>query len=614
MTTSCSYDTTSLFSLRPQAIPSQLIRCASAEQLNLWVPTAQHNSSGHTQPFPFDHYINGIGSIVTTSDHINEIFADNMSWETPTEDPWGVNKAQPEPSSVEQNMAPAITDAAETVAADEPTGGTTEETPANSADAAPSAQSEVHKSSLADLANGDRNAITAHLAQGLGPHKLLSRFASASQKSDAEPTGAASVTNGQAPNTEMSEPDGAASIVDDSTSVASTNAVATKNENTQTAPDTDASKLFKATPASSVTDGDKSVVQSPNLSPRSVRKPGPHHRLKALTLAQNVPLPQSPAPVARSSTSDEGPATPVASAIELKPVIIQDTPPAPPVTIDDGNESDTSCVIITESPHSLSNKEKNLDPKAEAWVPDDANGPLPPSRPESPVGVAYDSEAVYINECCPVPSSWSVPMVIGSFAPGDLFDGPTIGGIHKTVLAHYSHYFATAFASQTSTKEENIDHVMNDPSFTVFRQWIFGRNELYAKSSNGVAQHDKNIDLKVLVQLWRFGARIQAPLFANTIANAIVAKAITANDIIDAADEIDALLQVISVNNTFRLLISHVVILRDIQPDEKWPKMLPLSALSCLEMGRKTILDIQLCSQTPCIYHLHSLGHSCMSE
>ncbi|KAG9718358.1 hypothetical protein KCU77_g22311, partial [Aureobasidium melanogenum] len=173
-------------------------------------------------------------------------------------------------------MAPTITDAAEAVAANEFTEGVAGVT---RADAAHSTTGEERKSSLADLANGDRDAVIAHLATHLGPHKLLSRFSSITQKSDAEPNGTASITDGHAPNTEVSEPDGAASVVDDSTSIASTNAVATKDESTQTAPDTDASKLFRATPASSVTDGDKSVVQSPDLSPRSVRKPGPHHRL-----------------------------------------------------------------------------------------------------------------------------------------------------------------------------------------------------------------------------------------------------------------------------------------------------------------------------------------------
>ncbi|KAG9529798.1 hypothetical protein KCU93_g3231, partial [Aureobasidium melanogenum] len=567
MTTSCSYDTTSLFSLRSQAIRPLLHRCDSAKQLNLWVPTAQQNERGHTQPFPFDHYIHGIGTIVTTPNHINEIFADMSSWDTPPH----------EPSSVEQNMAPE----AVAVAASEPTNGSTEGAPALT-DAALSTTGEVRKSSLADLANGDRDAVIAHLATHMGPHKLLSRFSSITQKSDAEPNGTASITNGHAPNTKVSEPDGAASVVDDSTSIASTNAVATKDESTQTAPDTDASKLFRATPASS-------VVQSPDLSPRSVRKPGPHHRLKALTLAQDIPLPQSPAPVAKSSTSDEGPATPVAPAIELEPVIIQDTPPAPPVTIDDGSESDTSCVIITEFPNSLS--DKNLDPKAEAWIPNDAVNPLPPSRPESPVSVTHNSETVYINECCPVPSEWSVPTEIGSFAELDLFDGPTIGGVHKTVLAHYSHFFATAFASQTLVKEEQFGHVVNSPSFTLFRKWIFGRR-IYATS------------LKVLVRLWRFAARIQAPLFANTIADVMVNKPTTADEIFDAADEIDAVLQMVSVNNTFRLLINQVVIFHGIQLDdaqyEKW---------------LKSHLWSNLTSQThPCIYHLHSLGRTCMSE
>ncbi|KAH0367371.1 hypothetical protein KCU65_g4697, partial [Aureobasidium melanogenum] len=520
---------------------------------------------------------------------------------SPSDDPWAVAETQPESSSVEQNMAPpAITDAVEAVAADERSGVVAEET---SADAALIPANEVRKSSLADLANGDRDAVVAHLAERrFGLHRLLPRFSSTSQESDApEPSGAVPTTNGIA-HTEVSEPDGAASVVDDSTSITSTNAVVTKDESTQTAPDTDASKLFRATPASSVTDGDMSVVHSPDLSPRTLRK-APHHKLKALTLAQDIPLPQSPAPIAKSSTSDEGPETPVASAMDLEPVIIQDTPPAPPVTMDDGSESDTSHVIITEFPNTLSNKEKNLDPKAEAWVPDDTVGLLPPSRPESPLSVGRDSEAFFINGCCPVPSEWSVPTKIGDFAKGILFDdGPMVGNVHKTVLAHYSHYFATAFASG---KEEHLDRVLKDPSFNAFRQWIFGRNELPVESSD---------DLKVLVQLWRFAARIQAPLFANTVVNAIVKKAVTADDIIDAGDEIDALLQMVNVNNTFRLLISHVIILRSIQPDEKWPKSLLLSVLNCWEMGKNTYDDIQRCSQTLCIYHLHSLGQTCMSE
>ncbi|KAH0146395.1 hypothetical protein KCU82_g14382, partial [Aureobasidium melanogenum] len=514
-------------------------------------------------------------------------------------------------------MAPTITDAAEAVAANEFTEGVAGVT---RADAAHSTTGEERKSSLADLANGDRDAVIAHLATHLGPHKLLSRFSSITQKSDAEPNGTASITDGHAPNTEVSEPDGAASVVDDSTSIASTNAVATKDESTQTAPDTDASKLFRATPASSVTDGDKSVVQSPDLSPRSVRKPGPHHRLKALTLAQDVPLPQSPAPIANSTTSDEGPATPVAPATELEPVIIHDTPPAPPVIIDDGNESDTSRVIITEFLNSLSDKEKNLDPKAEAWIPDDAVGPLPPSRSESPVNIIHKFEADYINECCPVPSEWSVPTQIGSLAEDHLFDfdSPTVGGVHKTALVHYSHYFAVAFTSQDPQKEVELKHVLEDPSFAVFRQWVF-RQKLYLKSPTGAIHQDMNIDLKRLVQLWRFGARIQAPLFGNIVANAMLKKFITSDDVVDAADDIDALLKVISVDNTFRRLISHMVILRGIQLGQarydEWPKTLIWSILNCLEMGRKTCPVIQLYSQThPCIYHLHSLGRTCMSE
>jgi hypothetical protein len=54
------------------------------------------------------------------------------------------------------------------------------------------------------------------------------------------------------------------------------------------------------------------------------------------------------------------------------------TPSGASVTIDHENESDTSCVVITESPNSLSGKEKNLEPKADAWVSDDVVEPLPP--------------------------------------------------------------------------------------------------------------------------------------------------------------------------------------------------------------------------------------------
>ncbi|KAH0402959.1 hypothetical protein KCU89_g2619, partial [Aureobasidium melanogenum] len=82
-------------------------------------------------------------------------------------------------------MAPALTDAAEAVAASEPTNGVTEGAPA---DATLATTSEVRKSSLADLANGDCDV----------------------------------------PSTEVSEPDSAASVIDDSTSFVSTNAVATK--------------------------------------------------------------------------------------------------------------------------------------------------------------------------------------------------------------------------------------------------------------------------------------------------------------------------------------------------------------------------------------------------
>lgn len=545
------------------------------------------------------------------------------SWETPAEDSWGATEAQPEPSAADDKIAPANT--AEVVAPDEPIGEVTGETTAvatSPAAASPTA-SEVRKSSLADLTNGDREAITAHLAQGLGPHKLLSRFTS--QKSDAE----LPVTNGHAAHTEMSEPDGAASVVDDSTSNVSISAGVTKDENFQTGPDTKTSRLFtdttKSTTSGSVANGIESLAQSPQLSPRSIRKPGPHHRLKALALAQDIPLPQSPAPIAKSSASDEGPTTPVASTIDLEPAIIQDSPSAPPNTVEDGNDSDVSSLAYeafkTELPNSLSvdSKAQNptLNPKATDY--------LPPSRSTSPFTLAKrfinDSEAESINNCCPVPSDWSkIPHIIGTLADGDLFDGPTIGGIHETVLRHYSQYFATAFDVGSDVVKEELDLVVKDPSFTVLRQWVYGHEgrNLYVKSADGVVSHDVDIDLKTLVQLWRFAARIQAPLFANIVADAIVAKAITASQVSAAAGEIDAVLKVIAVNNPMRLLLSHAVILSGIQIDqdhgETWPQSLLWSILHCLKMGRSTYAAVQMHSKTNlCMYHLHPLGKNCSS-
>jgi hypothetical protein len=531
------------------------------------------------------------------------------SWETPAEDSWNATEAQPELSAADDKVAPANT--AGVVAPDEPTGEVTGETTAGatSPTAASPTASEVRKSSLADLTNGDREAITAHLAQGLGPHKLLSRFTN--QKPDAEPT----ITNGHAAHTEMSEPDGAASVVDDSTSNVSISAGVTKDERSQTAPDLDNLNLLTGfTPSGSVIE---SAAQSPNLSPRSVRKPGPHHRLKALALAQDIPLPQSPAPIAKSSTSDEGPATPVASAIDLEPAVIQDSPSAPPNTVEDGNDSDVSSLAYeafkTEFPNSLSVDAKvqnlALNPKASDY--------LPPSRSTSPFALAKRVEAESINNCCPVPSDWSVPHHIGNFADGVLFGGPTIGDIHKTALRHYSQYFATAFAVSSDVVKEELDLVVKDPSFTVFRVWLYGR-KLYITSADGVISRDMNIDLKILVQLWRFAARIQAPLFANVVADAIIAKTITASQVSAAADEIDTVLKVVAVNNPIRLLLSHAVILSGIQIDqdqgETWPQSLLWSILNCLKMGRSTYAAVQMHSKTnPCMYHLHPLGKNCSS-
>jgi hypothetical protein len=583
---------------------------------------------GNTQPFPFAAYVDGIGTITTT--YINA----DMSWDTPAEGSWDATEVQPELSSVtEDKITPTIADA-DVVATGEPTGELTGETTLDAASpSAASPSSEVRKSSLADLTNGDRVAFT----QGFGPHKLLSRFTS--QKSDAQHTDVVTnghaehtdaVTNGHAAHTASSEPDGAASVVDDSTSNVSTSAVVIQNESFQTAPDIPASNLLTGTtPTGSVADGVESSAQSPHLSPRSVRKLGPHHRLKALALAQDVPLLQSPAPVAKSSTSDEGPKTPITSTIDIEPAIIQDSPSAPPNTVEDGNESDVSSLAYeafkTELPDSLSDKEVDLEFNAQnPTLNPEAVDYLPPSRSASSTAQAkhtvYDSEVECINDCCPVPRHWSVPnKVIETFAEGHLFDSPMLGGIPERVLMYYSNFFTTAFRDDSNEKKEELDHVINNPSFTLFRRWIYGRK--LVKSMDDTVSHDKNIydkniDLKTLVQLWRFGARIQAPLFANTVANAIVTKTITADDVADAADDIDAVLKMVSVNNTFRLLICHAVILSGIQLNqghgETWPQSLLLSILGCLDMGKCTSAAIQMQSKIrPCMYHLHPLGDVC---
>jgi hypothetical protein len=599
MITSCSYDFRSLFSLRSQAIPP--LHYSFAVELNIWLPSAQRNARGKSQPFPFNDYINGIGII--TTEYISDDSSTDMSWDAPAEEgSWGATEVQPElsPVAVEDNSTPAI---AEFVATDEPAGELT-------AAASPTA-SEVRKSSLADLTNGDRDAINSHLASGLGPHKLLSRF---TQKSDAELT----VANGLAVHTDASEPDGAASVVDESIS---NSAEVNKDEGIQTAPDIPSSNLMTGTtPTESVADGAESSTQSPHLSPRSVRKPGPHHRLKAL--AQDIPLPQSPAPIAKSATSNEGPETFIVSTIKFEPVILQNSPPATPAA-NDGNESDVSSLAYeafkTELPDSLHDKDKDLDSKARNPVLNpEAVDYLPTSRSASPAGMpknaVIDSESISINDCCPLPGAWSVANVVEHFAPDDIFDSPMLGNISEKVLTHYSNYFATALRDGSDEKKEELVHVIKDPSFAVFRLWVYGRE--LGKSTNGAASPNKHTDPKTLVQLLRFAGHIQAPLFANVVADAIIAKTLTTDDISNAADEIDAILKMVSVNHTFRLVICHAVILSGIQLDqgngETWPQSLLLSILACLKMGRNNYPAIEMRSKTdPCMYHLHTLGRKC---
>jgi hypothetical protein len=189
-----------------------------------------------------------------------------------------------------------------------------------------------------------------------------------------------------------------------------------------------------------------------------------------------------------------------------------------------------------------------------------------------------------------------------------------LGNISEKVLTHYSNYFATALRDGSDEKKEDLVHIIKNPSFAVFRLWVYGRE--LGKSTNGAASPNKHTDLKTLVQLLRFAGRIQAPLFANVVADAIIAKTLTTNDISNAADEIDAILKMVSVNHTFRLVICHAVILSGIQLDqdngETWPQSLLLSILACLKMGRNTYPAIEMKSKTdPCMYHLHTLGRKC---
>jgi hypothetical protein len=604
MTTSCSYDIKSLFSLRSQAtLP---FHYAATEELNIWQSTAQRNARGQTQPFPLANYINGIGTVTTK--YLNVIPAD-MSWTAPAEVSGDVAKLQSEPSSVAEDKS--LSTSAQVLAPDEPSG---ESSGITAAATSPTA-SDVRESSLADLANGDRVAINAHLAQGLGPHKLLSRFAS--QKSNAKHTHTEFVRSGHAALNDTSKPDGTASIVDDSISKSAV-IIETETFRTvlgpQTAPDIPASNLLTGTTSTeSIADSAESLTQSPHSSPRLVRSAGPHDRLEAL--GQVVPLPQSSAAATKPSTSDEGPATSSASTIGVEPAVTQDSLPGTPAT-ENSDETDILTVaheaLKADLSNSLSDKDRHciLNPKAIEY--------LPTSRSISSASMdnnaVIDSESICINDCCPVPGDWCVPNIVGTFAKGRVFEGPMLGDIPEKVLVYYSNFFATAFRSDSDEKKKELDRVVKDPSFDLFHIWVHGRD--LVKHIDGADLYDKDIDLKTLVQLWRFAAHIQAPVFANVIADAIMAKTITANDISDAGDEIDTILKVLSVNHTFRLIICHAIILSGVQLDqdngESWPQSLLWSILACLNMGRYTYYTIQEDSKTnPCIYHLHPSGSHC---
>ncbi|KAI5244799.1 hypothetical protein E4T42_07033 [Aureobasidium subglaciale] len=589
------YNSACLHSLRAQATHPQSIHFA--ERLNLWQPTAQRNQRGKTQPFPFDAYIHGIGHITTTSEHINQIFDSqpDMSWDAPVEAAWGASPDAVQTSTQQVNAVSTVGDTTTHAGADASVQN--EESPPTKM-----------RTSLADLTNGDVNVMTAHLAQGLGPHSFLERFASSNA---ATPVGIAQPKRKPGPHHRLQ------ALAED-----------------VPLPESPAPTLAKSTASTSDSFTSKSPASVTKL-PESSARVGKS--------------PESPTGIATSqcsvdhaySESDGGPETPVAIApLDPEPSILKDSPSAHIATVEDDTESDTASAIIKvehgadTSPkpkllNTISEQErKNLDPKASEWIPEVPEATevnyLPPSCPDSPVTVeaalpaaeveisASCREAELINDCCPVPEGWGVTTVVGKFAEGELFDGLLEGGVHKKVLCYYSHYFATMLSSESDSNKVEVAHITNDPAFTVFRYWIFCRS-ICAKDEVGIPHFDHGIGLKTLVKLWRFGAHIQAPSFTNTIADAIIAKNITANELFTAAAEIDSVLMLVDAENKFRLLISHAVILSEIQFDfesyDKWPKSLVCSILVSLNRGG-TQSDSK---DHPCVYHLHPPGRTCKS-
>ncbi|KAI5268723.1 hypothetical protein E4T47_07648 [Aureobasidium subglaciale] len=626
MLSAVSYDTVSLYSLRTQATHPQSIHFA--ERLNLWQPTAQRNQRGKTQPFPFDAYIYGIGHITTTSEHINQIFdsQSDMSWDAPVGAAWGASPDAVESCTHEVNAVdtaalpdtttnagkdPASNQAGDTAVS--PIGDTATHAGADAYVQNEESPLTKMRTSLADLTNGDINVMTAHLAQGLGPHSFLERFASSNAVTSAE---IAQPKRKPGPHHRLQ------ALAED-----------------VPLPESPAPTLAKSTASTSGSFTSKSpasVTKLPESPVRVGKSPESHTGIATSQCSVDHAY----------SESDDGPETPVAmTTLDLEPSILKDSPSAHIATVEDDTESDTASTIIKVEPDAdtspkpkllktISDQErKDLDPKASAWVPEVPEATevnyLPPSCPDSPVTVeaalpaaeveisASCREAELINDCCPVPEGWSVATVVGEFAEGDLFDGLLEGGVHKKVLCHYSHYFATMLSSESDSNTVEIAHITNDPAFTVFRYWIFCRS-ICAKDEEGAPHFDYGIDLKTLVKLWRFGAHIQAPSFTNTITDAIMAKNITANELFTAAAEIDSVLMLVDAENKFRLLISHAVILSEIQFDfesyDRWPKSLVCSILASLSMGRYNQGGTQSYSKDhPCLYHLHPPGRTCKS-
>ncbi|THW78283.1 hypothetical protein D6D17_10199 [Aureobasidium pullulans] len=396
---------------------------------------------------------------------------------------------------------------------------------------------EARKITLADLTNGDREAVTAHLAMGLGPHKLLSRFAGdkSAPTSSTEPNVTAS----------LDESDGAASDVD-------------------TASSSSAASLLSTT------------------------EPAPPRQLQVM--AQEFPLPESPAPV-----------TPV---VTIEPAIVNDDSHSSPIIV---VKPDT----YQEDLHSMSQSE--LDNLVDS---DGAEHTEAGAVPCDECGWHCTcSEREALNSCDPVPQYWSVPTTMRDISDGDFFDRSVLGSIHQNLLNHYSQYFVKITSARAVVDWNEHEEILGSTSWAFFRRWIYthklSRN--VEMISNGVVHIvEIGFDFQTLVKVWRLAARIQAPVFANNVADAMISKPITEKELQAAQKDINEMSSMVDADHIFCRLIARVVGINNITLDHKdWAKSL-ISATLMYEMGELSLDDTNSSSNIDaCAYHMHQRGHIC---